>query len=88
VIRLYADFNARTPEGECHIMLHEGMHLDQAAERLQLKAGNRVLLYQDDDDFEVEAILDYRYVPYLLGDAWLAIPDWTTMRDMCLPKSD
>ena len=63
-------------------MLHEGVHLDEAAERLQLKAGDRILLYQDDDDFEVEATLDHRHFSCLLGAAWIAVPDWTTLRDI------
>ena len=82
MIRLYADFNASTPEGECYILMHGDVHLDSAAEHLHLNVGDRVLLYQDEDDFEVEAILDHRYVPYQLRDEWIAIPDWTTLRDI------
>jgi hypothetical protein len=82
MIRLYADFNARTPAGECHVLMYEGSHLAEVAERLGLKAGDRVLLYQDEDDFEVESILDYRYVEYLLDKTWIAMPDWPTLRNL------
>jgi hypothetical protein len=47
---------------------------------LRLTKGQKVLLYQDEDDFEVVATLDYTYVDMLGRDEWVARPDWSTLK--------
>jgi hypothetical protein len=37
------------------------------------------VLYQEVDDFEVTATLDFRWLDMLSRDARLAIPDWDTL---------
>ena len=44
-----------------------------------LSIGDHVLLYQDHDDFEVEATLRYQFVDALGREAWIAYPDWDTL---------
>jgi hypothetical protein len=41
--------------------------------------GDKVQLFQDENDFEVTAVLDYRYVDILQRKAWVAVPDWSTL---------
>jgi hypothetical protein len=74
-LRLYADFNSRTPEGACWILYYN----DASADGTVLERGLRVILFQDEGDFEVEADIDFRYVDALMRDAWIALPDWPTL---------
>ena len=86
MIRLYADFNDRTTDDGYWILQHGGADLDEEAAKLGLAAGDRVLLYQDPDDFEVEAILDLRFVDEIRRRTWVAFPDWGTMRRLAPPR--
>jgi hypothetical protein len=47
---------------------------------LALKEGDKIILFQDEDDFEVVATLSYRYIDILGRKAWVAIPDWATIK--------
>ncbi len=46
----------------------------------QVSDGQRVLLYQDDDDFEVEGVMGRLRIHGC--DVWYARPDWATHRDL------
>jgi hypothetical protein len=79
MIRVYADFNDRTPEGGYWILQHDGTDIDAKASELGLSVGDHILLYQDDDDFEVVATLDFRFVDAIGHQSWVAYPDWSTV---------
>ncbi len=78
MLRLFTDFNAITPDDECWILVHDGSDVTPDL----VKPGDRVLLYQDADDFEVEATIDERFVAILQRRALVALPDWDTMREI------
>jgi hypothetical protein len=80
MLKYFTDFNARTKSGECWNLVHDGVDITDAA--VAKKAGDRILLYQDDDDFEVEATLDYRFVDELKQCQWVALPDWSTKKQV------
>jgi len=46
----------------------------------QVSEGQRVLLYQDEDDFEVEGVVGRLRIRG--RDLWYARPDWATRRDL------
>lgn len=77
--RVYADFNARTPDGLCWILMYNNLVLEKQITNLHLSKGDKILLFQDENDFEVEATLDFRYVDVLSRESWVAIPDWSTL---------
>ena len=62
MIRLYADFNDKTTDGGYWILQFDDMPIEEKITDMGLSNGDHVLLYQDDDDFEVEATLDYRFL--------------------------
>ena len=77
--KIFTDFNARTPDGVCWILYYGDESIDQLISSLKLKTGDTIILYQDEDDFEVEAMIDFRFVPILSREAWVAVPDWSTL---------
>ncbi len=79
MLRVYADFNSRTSDGACFILLYNGRDLEAQVATLNFSRGDKVILYQDDADFEIEAILDVRHVDALNRDCWVAIPDYSTL---------
>ena len=58
MLKIYSDFNERTVEGENLILYYRDKPLAEQIEALGLKKGDKVILYQDEDDFEVIATLD------------------------------
>ncbi len=78
MLRLFTDFNARTVGGACWNLVHAGVDADAAI----LRRGDRVILFQDEDDFEVEAVVDFRFVNELKRESWIATPDWSTKRNL------
>lgn len=85
MLRVYSDFNARTPDDACWLLLYKAVPLAGQIQVLGLTAGSTVILFQDEDDFEVLATLDRRYVDILGREAWVAIPDWSTKKDVDAP---
>jgi hypothetical protein len=79
MIKVSTDFNARTVDGMCFILKYNRRDLAEQLDELKFSVGDKVQLFQDEDDFEVTAILDYRYVDILNRKAWVAIPDWPTL---------
>ena len=85
MLRVYSDFNARTAEGACWFLLYNHVSLEEQIQKLGLVKGSKVILFQDEDDFEVTATLDYRHEDILGRETWLAIPDWSTKKDVDAP---
>ncbi|WP_421724474.1 hypothetical protein [Bauldia sp.] len=79
MIRIYADFNDANGEDEHWILAYDGEPLEKRVEGLGLSVGDKVVLHQDEDDFEVIARLDFRYEPLAGRETWLAKPDWSTL---------
>lgn len=79
MIRVFTDFNAMTPDEVCWNLIYEEVELEKQLGKLHLSAGDKVTLYQDEDDFDVAATLDYRHVEALAREALVAIPDWRTI---------
>jgi hypothetical protein len=63
-------------------LLYGDEDLAEQAEKLGIEVGDKVILYQDEDDFEVTASLDFRYVEFLGRETWVAYPDWSTQKDL------
>ena len=79
MLRVYCDFNARTREGICFILMYRDQDIETQIEDLRLSKGDKVILFQDEDDFEVTATLDRQCVDVLQKETWVAIPDWSTL---------
>jgi len=79
MLKVFTDFNARTSDGVCWNLKHHDADLEAKIVDLKLNVGDKVQLFQDENDFEVIAALDYRYVDILKRKAWVAIPDWSTL---------
>jgi hypothetical protein len=46
---------------------------------LHLAKGDKIILFQDENDFEVAATLDIRHVDVFGNKTWVAIPEWSTL---------
>ena len=79
MLKVFTDFNACTNDDLCWLLKYRENDLAQQIDDLKLGRGDRIILFQDDDDIEVIATLDVRYVEMLGRDAWVAIPDWGTL---------
>lgn len=79
MLKLYTDFNDQTNDGLCWILYYNSKVLESQVSQLNLKPGDKVILYQDEGDFEVVATLDFRWVDFLGREAWVAVPDWSTI---------
>jgi hypothetical protein len=79
MMRVFTDFNARTPSGICWNLVYLGLDLNDQVSNLELSKGDKIILYQDAEDFEVTATLNFGYVDILARDAWFATPDWSTL---------
>lgn len=83
MLKIYCDFNDRTEDDLYYLLFHAGKPLNDVVGDLGLRDGSRVLLFQDIDDFEVEARLFFeRTDPGFLGSRVCAKPDWATQRDL------
>jgi hypothetical protein len=63
-MRLWTDFNAMSAENQCWILLSDPV-AGQEVDHDTLREGARVVLTQDEGDFEVEATLRYGFVAAL-----------------------
>ena len=79
MLRVFTDFNAMTQDGICWNLQYRGEDLETQASELRLAIGDVVILYQDDDDFELSAMLDFKYVSMIARETWIAVPDWSTI---------
>jgi hypothetical protein len=79
MLKVFTDFNARTADGACWNLAYRGTDLGGRADELHLERGDKVILFQDEGDFEVTATLDVRYVDVLGREALVAVPDWLTL---------
>lgn len=77
--RVYADFNARSEDGACLVLYYDEKPIEDSVGNNGLSDGDRIVLYQDEGDFEVHATLEKRSRPELNRSSWVAIPDWSTL---------
>jgi hypothetical protein len=72
VVRIYADFNDETADGGYWILQTDNAPIEETITEIGLSRGDHVLLYQDEDDFEVEATLQYIYTSTrsVVKDGW------------------
>jgi hypothetical protein len=78
LIRVFTDFNSRTEDDVCWLLKYNETNLVEQIDDLKLGIGAKIRLFQDENDFEVTAVLDRRYVSVLGQEVWVAIPDWST----------
>lgn len=76
---MWTDFNAKTQDGVCWLLKYNNVALESQASSLHMAKGDKIILYQDGDDFDVTAKLDRRYVAALEREVWVAVPDWSTL---------
>ncbi|HEY8602313.1 MAG TPA: hypothetical protein VIL85_28075 [Thermomicrobiales bacterium] len=83
VQRVNADFNTM------NTCVGRNDHLVDERQRVWLtqqpffRPGLRVILFQDDDDFEVEGVIERdKYQGQCGDDGWYAIINWSTCRDL------
>lgn len=79
MLKVWTDFNSSTNGDVRWLLKFRENDLAQQIDELELRSGDRIILFQDADDFEVVATLDVRYVDVLGQEAWVAIPDWGTL---------
>jgi len=81
MLRLFTDFQAVEPDGACWILKdHNNEDIGTQLEKLNIAIGDRVVL-DAYEEFEVQAILDFRHVTALGRDSWVAYPDWSTRNE-------
>jgi len=78
-LKVFTDFNAQTRDGVCWNLVYGQSDLADQVVGLGLTTGAKIILYQEEDDFEVMAKLDFRYVDMLGREAWVALPDWSSL---------
>jgi hypothetical protein len=79
-LRILCDFNAGGKEDGYWLLFYNGRPLEEQFGTLGLSQGSLVVLYPDEEDFEVPAILRRGRSFGGLGDeAWLAFPDWSKL---------
>ena len=77
-LRVYCDFNSHDDAGAYWILYYNDRLLTEQITELGLAEGSEVVLYQDDDDFEVPATLKIGRTWGGEGEqSWLAFPDWS-----------
>jgi hypothetical protein len=81
MIRVYCDFNDPTEDDLYWLLYIDMKPLEDLAESLGLREGDRVILFQDEDDFEVEATLHFGQTSrYFIGEKLCARPGWSTLK--------
>lgn len=81
MLRVYCDFNDGTEDDRYWILYYQGKPLQDQIDQLGLIGGQRVLLYQDEGDFEVEGTLLFDQTHhFFLGRRLCAQVDWATFR--------
>ncbi|MBQ1541969.1 hypothetical protein C5708_08630 [Caulobacter sp. CCUG 60055] len=82
VLKVSCDFNDHTDSDLYWVLFHGDAPLEKVAERLGLIECSRVVLFQDEDDFEVEATLHFacNEPDFFIGSRVCAKPDWSTLR--------
>ena len=81
MLKVYCDFNDGTADDRYWILWYADRPLGDQIAELGLREGDRVLLCQDADDFEVEGELLFNQThPNFLGEKLCARPDYRTFR--------
>ena len=83
-VRVYADFNDGCATDErvfWNLWLNdERLRTKSNLTKFGIRVGDKVILYQDPDDFEVIATLEWRYIDVLQKDVVVAVVDFSTLR--------
>ena len=79
MLKLYTDFQAVDDDGACFILKHDRLDGEHCAEEVLLAKGDQVIL-DAHEGFEVLGTLDFKFVPVLGRQTWVAYPDWSTRR--------
>jgi hypothetical protein len=80
MLRLFTDFQAVEPDGACWILKNANNEdISIQPEKLNITIGDRVIL-DAYEEFEVQAILDFKHVTALGRDSWVAYSDWSSRR--------
>jgi hypothetical protein len=82
MLTVYTDFNEMTEDDVCWLLIYDHKDLNPQMESLGLSKGSKIILIRDEDDFEVTATVDFRYVKTLGREVWVALPDWSTKMDI------
>jgi hypothetical protein len=78
MLKVYADFNSGTTDGVLTILFYDDKPLEHQMASLNLREGDKVVLYQDEGDFQVVGTLEFRDFP-VGGRSLVARPDWSTI---------
>ena len=81
MLKLHTDFQAVDADGACFILKYDKLAVEDYADQLCLSKGDKVLL-DAYEDFEVFGTLDFKFVPVLGRETWVAYPDWSTRVDV------
>ena len=83
MMRLQTDFNALPSDERAWLLLFEMRPLDDLT-TIGLAEGDRVRLFQDEGDFDVEGVVGFGPVgpPALPEPRWFVAVDWSTLRDV------
>lgn len=81
MLKICTDFNAVGANNGYWILRYEDCDLEDCAEELKLKVGQKVILYAAGENFEVVATLDFGYDPIVGRDVWTAVADMSTLVD-------
>jgi hypothetical protein len=65
MLRVFTDFNARSRDGTCWNLTYNSAPIDDTV----IKVGDKIILFQDENDFEVEANVDFKFVEDLGRDS-------------------
>lgn len=82
MIRVYCEFQEPVGGDLYWVLYIDGRPVEDVAKQLDLRDGDRVVLYGEDDfDCEVEATLHFGCTdPLFIGEKICARPDWSTQK--------
>lgn len=81
MMRVQADMNAITSDGKVYVLMVNGRRVEDDPNFQLFRPGQKVILYQDEGDFEVDAEVGFGMIERFSTPVWYAIPDDATLRD-------
>ena len=78
MLRLNTDFNEMTENDEAWLLFLDKEKITKMSSP-PVSRGEKVILYPDEEDFEVTAVMDFRFVSIIGRESWVAIPEWSTI---------
>jgi hypothetical protein len=79
-IKVYCDFNSGTDKEGFFILYYGDQPIADQINKLGLSNGSVITLYQEEGDFEVQAILRFEFIDILDRKDWIAYPNWETLK--------